>query len=104
MNKVLYRGSRRPQVFSEAKLLPSETPVQGGLSLSPSDIERLSQQGIAVSTPAADSFFSDNSGDNWTVSPEYMKNSDRNSLWELSKSSRERILSARRRDIEKFGK
>lgn len=78
-----------------------ETPVVSGLSMTPSDIERLARQGIAVSTPAADAFrFEPDNG--WTVDPVYARDSDRNSLWELSHVSKQRILNARRVDKQRY--
>ena len=44
-----------PKTFT-AKRLPTEAIVARGLAMTPSDIERLAKQGIAVSTPAADAF------------------------------------------------
>ena len=83
------------------RLKPHESPVQSGLSLSPSDIERMANQGIAVSTPAADQFTYDNN-DSWDVPPEYLRDSDRNTMWEMSQISKQRILQARKRDKARF--
>lgn len=89
-----------PKTFV-AKRRPTEAMVAGGLAMTPSDIERLAKQGIAVSTPAADAFRYD--GDSsWTVDPVYMRDNDRNSLWELSKISKERIMTARKIDKQKY--
>lgn len=80
---------------------PAESIVSPGLAMTPADIERLAKQGIAVSTPAADSFRYD--GDSsWSVDPVYVRDNDRNSLWELSKLSKERIMTARRVDKQRY--
>lgn len=79
----------------------TEDIVKPNLSMTPSEIAQLANQGIAVSTPAADQFLHDNlSG--WDIPPELLRSSDRNSLWELSKDAHARIAAARRRDKEKF--
>lgn len=90
-----------PSRLCNPTLLEGETPVQSGLSLTPSDIERMANQGIAVSTPAAEQFTYDND-DSWDVPPEYSRDADRNSIWELSQVSKQRILNARRRDKARF--
>lgn len=106
MNKVMCRGRERTQIFATTpydKYNVGETPVQSGLSLTPSDIERLSKKGIAVSTPSADMFqFDSDSSSGFEIRPEYLRDSDRNSMWELSKRAKSNILNARRRDNAKY--
>lgn len=75
---------------------PSEDVVISGLSITPSDIERLARQGVPVSVPNASSFFSVDSG--LEVPPELRVDADRNTLWELSQASKRRIMQARRRE------
>lgn len=90
-----------PSRLCHPTLLPHEKIVQSGLALTPSDIERMANQGIAVSTPAAEQFTYDNS-DSWDVPLEYSRDADRNSIWELSQISKQRILNARRRDKARY--
>ena len=75
---------------------PCEDVVTSGLSITPSDIERLARQGVPVSVPNASSFFSIDSG--LEVPPELSVDADRNTLWELSQASKRRIMQARRRE------
>jgi hypothetical protein len=75
---------------------PCEDVVISGLSITPSDIERLARQGVPVSVPNASSFFSIDSG--LEVPPELRVDADRNTLWELSQASKRRIMQARRRE------
>ena len=106
MNKVMCRGRKRTQIYATTpydKYNVGETPVQSGLSLTPSDIERLSKKGIAVSTPSADMFqFDSDSSSGFEIRPEYLRDSDRNSMWELSKRAKSNILNARRHDNAKY--
>lgn len=74
----------------------SDEPVISGLSVTPSDIERLARQGIPVSVPNASSFYNIDSG--LEVPPELKVDADRNSLWETSQASKARILKARKRE------
>ena len=74
----------------------SDEVVISGLSVTPSDIERLARQGVPVSVPNASSFLSVDSG--LEVPPELRVDADRNTLWELSQAAKRRIMQARRRE------
>lgn len=78
------------------KRSPSDDVVVSGLAITPSDIERLARNGVPVSVPNADSFYSVDSG--LEVPPELRVDADRNSLWELSQAAKRRIMQARRRE------
>ena len=75
-----------------------EDVVISGLSITPSDIERLALNGTPVSLPNANSFYSVDSG--FEVPPELKVDADRNTLWETSHLAKARILRARRREHE----
>lgn len=106
MSKLLCRGKQRVEVFASTpmnKYNVGENSVQSGLSLTPSDIEKLANKGVAVSTPSADMFqFDSDSSTGFEIRPEYLRDSDRNSMWELSKRSKNNILKAYKRDQSKF--
>lgn len=104
VSKVLQRGHHWSPVFASCKRKINESPVQSGLSMTPSDIERLAKQGIAVSTPNASQFFNDDSGESWNVDPIYLRDSDRNTMWETSQLAKAKIATANRRDKQKYGK
>lgn len=78
---------------------PDDQPVVQGLAITPSQIEQMARNGIPVSLPNADSFFYDTSVGN-EVPPELKVDADRNTLWEMSKMARARILKARKREHE----
>ena len=80
------------------KRVDSDEPVVSGLSITPSDIERLARQGVPVSVPNANSFYNIDSG--LEVPPELKVDADRNTLWELSQQSKARIMKARKREKE----
>lgn len=93
--------SRLPdKSFHKVTIVRDETdePVISGLAITPSDIERLARQGIPVSVPNANAFYSIDSG--LSVPPELRVDADRNTLWEKSKEAKARILNARRREKE----
>lgn len=74
-----------------------DIPVQSGLALTPAKVKELTDKGIAVSTPMASPSDYDGSsrpGD-FTLDPMYSVDSDRNTLWEMSQTARQRILKAR---------
>lgn len=99
---LLTRGEKRPMVYAHPKYKVGESPVPDGLSLRPRDIERLARDGIAVSTPNANQFSYDSDGSSWDMPPELARDADRNTMWEMSQRSKNRILNARRRDKAKF--
>lgn len=95
--KVLSRiNSNETYHRVSVKRSPSDDVVVSGLAITPSDIERLARNGIPVSVPNADSFYSVDSG--LEVPPELRVDADRNSLWELSQAAKRRIMQARRRE------
>ena len=99
---LLVRGRSMfsPKV-SKTSLKLHEKPVQNGLAITPSDIERLAQQGVAVSVPNADSFLYNNEV-GFDIDPVYSRDEDRNSLWERSQIAKHRIMRAGKRDADKF--
>lgn len=97
--KVLSRiNSSEPFYRVSVKRVDSDEPVVSGLSITPSDIERLARQGVPVSVPNANSFYNIDSG--LEVPPELKVDADRNTLWELSQQSKARIMKARKREKE----
>ena len=99
---LLSRGEKRAMVYAHPKYAINESPVPDGLSLRPRDIERLARDGIAVSTPNANQFSYDSDGNSWDMPPELARDADRNTMWEMSQRSKNRILNARRKDKAKF--
>lgn len=97
--KVLSRiNPSEPFYRVSVKRVDSDEPVVSGLSITPSDIERLARQGVPVSVPNANSFYNIDSG--LEVPPELKVDADRNTLWELSQQSKARIMKARKREEE----
>lgn len=103
MSKVLVRGRAwfAPKTCAP-KRKSGEKVVTPGLAMTPSDIERLAKQGIAVSTPNADSFRYDEDTNSWAIDPVYARDADRNSMWERSQVARANILNARKRDVQHY--
>ncbi|WGL30859.1 hypothetical protein [Dipodfec virus UOA04_Rod_391] len=70
--------------------------VKKGLALTPADIKRYTDKGIAVSTQNAEPVYdgSEKRSD-FTLDPIYARDTDRNTLWEASRVSRAKILAAK---------
>lgn len=95
--KVLSRINPTEEFYRVSlKRTSSDEPVISGLSITPSDIERLARQGVPVSVPNASSFYTVDSG--LEVPPELKVDADRNTLWEMSQASKARIMKARKRE------
>lgn len=75
--------------------------VGQNLAVSPSDIARLTKQGIAVNTANA-SMFSFDANPSDGLQPEMRADADRNMMWELSQRARQKLLKVRRADKAKY--
>lgn len=75
--------------------------VGQNLAVSPSDIARLTKQGIAVNTANA-SMFSFDANPSDGLQPEMRADADRNMMWELSQRARQKLLKVRRSDKAKY--
>lgn len=75
--------------------------VGQNLSVTPSDIARLTQQGIAVNT-ANSSMFSFDANPSDGLRPEMRADADRNMMWELSQRAKQKLLKVRRTDKAKY--
>lgn len=71
------------------------------LAVTPVDIARLTQKGIAVNTANA-SMFSFDANPSDGLQPEMRADSDRNSMWELSHRAKQKLLKVRRTDKAKY--
>lgn len=76
----------------------NDDPVVSGLSITPSDIERLARQGVPVSVPSANQFLPADNQIGWDVPPEFQRDMDRNSAWELQESTRLKLLNRVKHD------
>ena len=92
---IMKRRSDWRFVQSCPKRSSNDDAVVSGLSVTPSDISRLSAQGIAVNTANA-SMFSFDANPSSSLQPEEKRDSDRNSMWELATRSRQKLLKVRR--------
>lgn len=79
----------------------NDDPVCQNLAVTPADISRLTQQGIAVNTANA-SMFSFDSNPSDGLQPEMRADADRNSMWELSQRAKQKLLKVRRTDKAKY--
>lgn len=74
-----------------------------GLALTPMDIKKLTDKGIAVSLPNAQNFLSPSEGSSWNVEPEFRRDATMASVWEIEKLAQKRIMQARKKDIQIYG-
>lgn len=78
--------------------------VQSGLSVTPSEMLSLAQQGIPISSHFDDSKFDD--GDTRSLGSIdfiHQRGLDVVDVWEHQKSSRKKVLDAKAKDIQMFG-
>lgn len=76
----------------------TDKPVESGLAMTPAQIKRLTDKGIAVSQSNYLGHF-DGSPDrgNFDIDPIYQRGMDQNTLWENAQLSKRKILAARDR-------
>lgn len=73
-----------------------------GLAMTPQQVKELAERGIPVSARGVQEFYNEETG--WYVEPMFRRGADINQLWEMEKTAQARVLSARRRDVSKYGK
>lgn len=73
-----------------------------GLAMTPSQVKQLADRGLPVSTPNMQEFYSDSTG--WSVEPMFQRGADICQLWEMEQIAQAKVLSARRKDIARYGK
>ncbi len=82
----------------------SEKHVQSGLSVTPSEMLQLAQQGIPISSHFDDSKFDD--GDTkslGTIDFIHQRGLDIVDVWNHEKDSRKKLLDAKAKDIQMYG-
>lgn len=96
--KILSRIPNNPLVLCDCSFNKSiDIPVQQGLALRPRDVRRLTEQGIAVSTPAANegSFTASDKPSDFSMDLMFERGVDRNVIWEKSQVAKQRIMNAK---------
>lgn len=98
---------KNPVYFNETfELGENETPVSNAQVLTPADVADLARRGIPVSAGQLPSFQTpDDPGDSvaFDMPAEYRKGFDRNTAWELAKTSESKLAKAYKNDRKKFG-
>lgn len=93
---VLSRLKNNPIILFETKVESFDIPVQNGLALTPAKVQELTARGIAVTQANGEPVFdSPSSFSDFSLNPMYQRGMDRNTLWEQSMLSKQKILSAR---------
>lgn len=96
-SRIKFHAFSAPAV-TEANRQDGESKVFDGLALTPSDVERMASQGIPVSLANQSQFLNDDTNKGWSVPAEFQNSQDRNSLWELSKQAKSKLVNAFKAD------
>lgn len=97
--------SRRNNRFG-CHINPSEhITVQEGLSMTPSQIARCTERGLAVSSQIVDSelFVDGDESNDMSVPLERIRGIDVAEVWEAQQDARKRLIKAHKQDIETYG-
>ncbi len=98
--KILSRRKDWRDITCNTSCKIIDIPVQSGLALTPARVQQLTEKGIAVSLPAANSeglFTSSDAPFDFGLEDMYKRSVTREDLWETSQVSKERIMKARNR-------
>lgn len=101
MFNILSRRKDWKIVHSRPVRCNNDDVVVNGLAVTPSDIARLTERGIAVNTANA-SMFSFDANPSESLPPELRCDADRNTIWELSQRAKRKLLNVRRTDKAKY--
>lgn len=79
--------------------------VQPGLSITPSEMMKLAEQGIPVSAQAGnlDAWNDGSTNPSWYVDSSRLRGIDPADLWQIQRSTRKKMRNAHFSDVEKFG-
>lgn len=79
--------------------------VQPGLSITPSEMMKLAEQGIPVSAQAAnlEAWNDGTTNPSWYVDSSRLRGIDPADLWQIQRSVRKKMRNAHFSDVEKFG-
>lgn len=77
--------------------------VQSGLSVTPSEMMKLAERGIPVSSQSLSSFYDGESNPSWDMPLEQRRGIDMAALWQEGKDIRQKLKSAHVADIQKYG-
>lgn len=100
MNKILSRRRDWKDTHCDCSYKFYDTVVQSGLSLTPSQVRKLTEKGIAVSTPNANQEgLYDSSSDlsDYSLDSFYERGITREELWERAQVAKTKILNSRDR-------
>lgn len=104
MARRIFKAQLRPV---NCKLTDNDMLVtKPGLSMTPSQVKELTDRGIAVSLPNEKQFLDGQNlpTSDWFVDPVFKRSMDMCELWELEKSTQNKLISAHKADKKKFGK
>lgn len=79
-----------------------ETPVVQGLAVTPSEVAKLTERGVAVSTGNSSLGYSEGVQDP-ALTVDMMRGVDINDVWQAEQDSRSKLVGAYKRDKEFYG-
>lgn len=74
-----------------------------GLAMTPQQIAEMASRGAPISSQSMQAYYDGMVSDNnWTIEPMFKRGADINQLWELEQTARQRVLSARKKELIKY--
>lgn len=84
------------------KRKPDELPVKDGLAITPSDMFRMQQQGLPITTANSALGYTGEKNPSWDVELDRCRGADVADLWQASKTIHEKVRRAHENDKRKF--
>ena len=80
-----------------------DAPVKNGLAITPAEMLKMADQGLAISSQSHDLFFDGDNAKDWTLSIERRRGVDMADVWEAQKAARNKIAVAHNNDRQMYG-
>lgn len=80
-----------------------DAPVKNGLAITPAEMLKMADHGLAISSQSHDLFFDGDNAKDWTLGIERRRGVDMADVWEAQKASRQKIATAHNNDRQMYG-
>lgn len=95
---MLKRNQRVIGRLAQVKRKEDELPVKDGLAITPSDMFRMQQQGLPISTANSAAGYRGEKNPSWDVELDRVRGVDAADLWQASKTIHEKVRQAHNND------
>lgn len=95
---MLKRNQKTIGKLCKIQRKPDELPVKDGLAITPSDMFRMQQQGLPISTANSASQYTGEKNPSWDIELDRLRGVDVADMWQASKTIHEKVRQAHNND------